>query len=187
MRVCRGCWLDNVISNRTLMQEYEIDLLKPRQGSEAPLYTLFRRRVFYLLSFVPPTAREKLTQDLADFPAGRGTISIFLFWKPHLSRIVDLPARRAEANAKRAAREALGSVFRRAYVASLRKQFAGRQQSVQIQLVFALRHNEISRRRGSREFVDHLESYVHAGHKHSLIEFADKMPEPWQSNAQPIS
>ena len=147
------------------------------------MHRLFRRRVFYVRSLAPAAAREKLTQDLADFPPGRACVSLFLFWKPHLRQILDLSAWRAEYRAKQAAAGELAAVFKRAFAASLRGRFAGRQHSVQIQRVFALRHNEIGRRRAQPELVDPLESYTHSADRQGLVEFADAMPEPWQAPA----
>lgn len=106
---------------------------------------------------------------------------LWLFWKPHLKEFIDLSEKRSELQARRAAEAKLSGVLKRVFAASLQKKFAGRQRSVQIQRVFALRHNEINRMRGPCEFIDELESWNNAAHKQDMINWADRMPEPWHA------
>jgi hypothetical protein len=179
MRVCRGCWLDNIVSHRTLQQDYGISLIKPRSPGEEPLYRLFRKRVFYIRCFDSVASREKFTQDLADFPAGRASLPLWLIWKPHLKEIIDISKERAEFQARRAAGDRLSGIVKRVFAASLHKKFVGLQRSVQVQRVFALRHNEINRARTHVEFLDELESWNNSEHRNSMGLWADRMPEPW--------
>ena len=178
MRVCRGCWFENIVSHRTLLQEYGVSLLKPLEPDGQPLFQLIRNRVFYIRNFMPSAGREKYTQALADFPDGQACVPLWLLWRPHLERIVDLAGRRAEYQAKREACARLTSVFRRRYALSLRDKFQEKQRSVLVQRVWRLRHNEIRRQLQPKGFVDVLEDWRYAHHRQQLVDYADLLPEP---------
>jgi hypothetical protein len=178
MRVCRGCWLANVVSNRTLLQDYGIDVLKPLRKDGPRLSELIRNRVFYIRNFMPPSAREKYTQALADFPDGKSCVSIWLFWRPHLEQIVNLGERRAEYQAKRAAGEALACVLRRRYALLLRDHYESKQRPVRVKRVCHLRHNEINRMRQTRALEDPIEDWHNTAQRQLLADFADRLPSP---------
>jgi hypothetical protein len=186
MRVCRGCWFENVVSHRTLQQDYGINLLKPLDPGGRPLFELLRNRVFYIRNFMPASAREKYTQALADFPEGQQCVPIWLLWRPHLQQVVDLGARRAAFQAKREACARLAGVFRRRYALSLRDSYQDKQRSVLVQRVWRLRHNEINRQLKPTGFVDAIEDWHCAHQRQSLVDYADLLPEPEQPAPVPV-
>jgi len=199
MRVCRGCWLENIVSHRTLLkvfsraclllahepnltcrvsvcQEYGVDLLKPVSTGGEPLYRLLQRKVFYIRNFMPPSSREQYTQGLADFPDNKSCVMLWLLWRPHLGTIVDLGARRAEYAAKREAAARLTAMVARRFAEVLRNSYVARQASVQVKRVWKLRHNEIRRQQLPPAFIDTTETYraeTSARHRQELVDFAD--------------
>ena len=134
---------------------------------------MIRRRVFYIRNFMAPSAREKYTQALADFPDNRSCVQLWLLWRPHLERIVDLGARRAEYAAKREAAARLTARVARRFAEGLRDSFLARQSSVQVQRIWKLRHNEIRRQQQPPASVDLTDDWRFARQRQELISYAD--------------
>jgi len=153
-------------------------LLKPLVEGGPRLLELIRNKVFYIRNFMPPSAREKYTQGLADFPDNKTCVPIWLFWRPHLEKIVNLAARRVEYQAKREAGAVLACVFRRRYALGLRDHYEDKQRNVQIKRVCQLRHNEIRRQREPTDYLDPIEDWRHAHQRQMLIDYADLLPAP---------
>lgn len=125
-----------------------------------------------------PSARERYTQALADFPDNQACVPLWLFWRPHLEKIVDLGAKRREYQAKREAAMHLACVFRMAYASRLRDHYASRQRSLQIKHVCQLRHNEIRRQLQPAHFVGLTENQRRVSHCRELIDYADMLQPP---------
>lgn len=153
-------------------------MLKPLAAGGEPLYKLLQRKVFYIRNFMPPSAREKYTQALADFPDPQSCVSLWLFWRPQLEQIVDLGARRREYQERREAAGVLACAFRRAYAARVKKAYADKQRSVQIKRVCQLRHNEIRRKLQPAVLVDSIENDWHfARQRKELADYADTVDD----------
>lgn len=153
-------------------------MLKPLDTGGEPLYKLLQRRVFYIRNFMPPSARERYTQALADFPDAQSCVQLWLFWRPHLEAIVDIGARRREYQARREAAGVLASAFRRAYAAKVKKAYADKQRSVQIKRVCQLRHNEIRRKLHAPVFYDPIENDWRFGRQRKeLVDYADTVDD----------
>jgi len=127
---------------------------------------------------MPPSGRERFTQALIDFPADHTTLNLWLFWRPHLERIVDLGARRAQYQEKLAAATRLATVFQRAYALQLRQSYAEKQRNVQYKRICQLRHNEIRRQMQMKRFSDELDRHGNEHISDSISNYADCLPAP---------
>ena len=167
---------------RNRAQDYGLDVLKPLRPGETPLYQQMRGRVYYIRSYVSTAQREKLTQALCDFPQAdlHPCVPVWLFWRPHLEPLVDLPARRKEHRARLAAGQALSWHIRRRFAWGLREMYLVRLRSSRHNLLHDLRHNEIRRRQGPPPLPDTLEHWSNATARQELMNHADRMPEPWR-------
>ena len=186
MRVCRACWVDNVVSHRTLSDDYGIEMLKPvpprffvaagaPQG--LPFYLLVQRRVFFLRQHTGPGERERYTQHPGDFPESPRILMLYLFWRPHLAALVDLPAMRAARTECRRATLALSSVLKRRFAASAARKPKRWNPEKWLD---TLRRNEVRRPRGEREISYAIESYANYDKQTSMLLHAERMPEPWR-------
>lgn len=126
---------------------------------------------------MPPRAREKYTQALPDFPDSQTCVQLWLLWRPHLEKIVDIRARRREYQARREAAAALAGVFRRAYALRVNQAFEDKQRSVQIKRVCQLRHNEIRRKLQPAVFADPTEDWHFSRQRQELVDYADTVED----------
>ena len=145
------------------------------------MYKECKRQVFYIYNNTTPKARERYTMDPCDYPQDetRQSVPLWLFWKPHLSALVNLDARHAEYRARQEAATALAARFRRAFAALINKSFAGKQRASQSKRVTALYRNEIRRRPGPGHFIDPCEKYQNSAQRQEMMNHADRMPEPF--------
>jgi len=114
MRVCRLCVSGNVVSGWELLNTYGVhfyDIINEIKG-----------KVFYFMQQCG-VAQDKTPAfrvrpvDLAQ------KLSVWVFWRPHLERCLDLPALYRQQKAKRAAALLLCAVVRRSRVLGLRREF----------------------------------------------------------------
>ena len=146
-----------------------------------------RKRVFYVYSNMPPKSRERYTMDPCDYPQdeSRASIPLWLFWKPHLSKLVDLEARHAEYRKKQEAALAIAARFKCAFAAVLKRAYEGKSRAYQTKRVTLLHRNETRRRQGPPKVTDPCEKYEYAARGQDLRDHADKMPEPFEQHAAP--
>ena len=152
-------------------------MLKPLDPGAEPLYKVVQRKVFYIRNFMAPSSREKYTQALADFPDNKACVQLWLFWRPHLERVVDLGARRAEYAAKREAAARLTAKVARKFAERLRNAYLTRQPSVQVQRIWQLRHNEIRRKMQPSGLLDLNEDWRCARERQQLVDYADTVAD----------
>jgi hypothetical protein len=112
MRVCKLCFGHNMVSSTSLFYDYGIylyELINDHPGQIfycqlAPLWNEPRIPYYHLNS------REL---DIR--------VSRYMAWKPHLERLVDLPAKYKEQKQRQAAVNLLSSVVKRTWITQLRK------------------------------------------------------------------
>ena len=166
----------------TAWQRYGIDVFKPLDQHRLPLYRELRKRVFYVYNNMPPKSRERYTMDPCDYPQDEARVSIplWLFWKPHLSQLVDLEARHADYRGRQEAAQAIADRFKRAFAAVLRRAYEDKSRARQTKWVTLLQRNEVRRRQGPPKYADPCERYEYAARGQELRDHADKMPEPFE-------
>lgn len=106
MRVCKFCFQDNLVSDHVLYHRYWFNVPQ--------LMELDFRRVFFFTTAVTRLQRLEYTTDPVDFAGGTGRF--LFFWRPHLARILDLPALQAAALDKERAAASIRALARRACV-----------------------------------------------------------------------
>ena len=155
--------------------------MKPIVPGGQPLFRECQDRVFYMYNNMPPKPRERYTVDPCDYPQNeqRSSIPLWLFWRPHLSQVVDLDARKAEFRARQAAGEAIAARFKRAYVSVIKNFIETRSKGMRSKGVTCLLRNEARRWHGPRPFKDSTESPAQAGWHQELMNHADKLREPF--------
>ena len=106
MRVCVPCFKANLVSSASLFHDYGVDFNKHAGRIAGAVY--FFRHAFNLSVYA-----NYLTHNPVDFGHGKDDCMLF-FWLPHLSRVIDLQAARAEFKSpeRRAAAERLTAVVR---------------------------------------------------------------------------
>ena len=155
-------------------QDYGIDLFKPHLSlGPLPLYRELRGHVFYLRIHATPLARQYFTQHPPDFPHWR-SLTLLLFWRPHLEKKVDLAAARAAYEAKKRAGADIAARFRRLFAERVRSKVKN-----PAPRLTQLRHNELRLFHRNSEMADPLEHLGNFEERQSVILWSDNMPEPW--------
>ena len=115
MRVCKLCMAENTITGWTLFNSYGVDY--------TDIISLIARKVFYYSANLN-MGMEKVA--FYDFRASdiRNKSLQYMFWLPHLSKLLDLPALRVDQVNKKSAATLLTSVVRRHWIACQRVLFA---------------------------------------------------------------
>jgi hypothetical protein len=125
MRVCRYCLQENLVSHTVLAERYWVDVWSGKPMADmhaaAPDITVsfadaIAGRVFYLREYGTSRQRLEYTNDPLDYaqPRQRAAAVTWLFWRPHLERIMELGALEREARTKHRAAETLRAIVRRA-------------------------------------------------------------------------
>ena len=115
MRVCQLCMAENTVSSWELVSTYGVhyfDIIREITG-----------KVFYFSANVtakqPSMSFHSAQRQLANTRA-----TLIMFWRPHLAKVLDLPALYQEQKRRRAGVEVLCAVLRRSRVYGLRRQHA---------------------------------------------------------------
>jgi len=118
MSVCRYCLQDNLLTDRVLHERYWFSFTQAFMRQNAG-------EVFYFQEMTTPGQRMDYTLDLENFSAGDATTSNFYFWRPHLERVLDIPALEREAPAKRQAAALIRAAARRAVATAFMSKLRG--------------------------------------------------------------
>jgi hypothetical protein len=114
MRVCQLCMAENTISSWELVNTYGVhyyDIMRDITG-----------KVFYFST--PLNTKQHNVSFLSaqgHWHLGNTKATLVMFWRPHLSKLLDLPALYQEQKRRRAGVELLCAVLRRARVYGLRR------------------------------------------------------------------
>lgn len=115
MRVCRQCIQANLISSTVLYERFWISLKQNIRG-----YTSFADMIhlntFYFRADTTPYQRLEYSTDPLDFPTHGGKRTVYFFWKPHLSMMLDFELLALEAREKDQAASVIRGFARRAGV-----------------------------------------------------------------------
>lgn len=117
MRVCKLCMAQNTISSQSLYQKYGVDY--------SDLSSEIAGRVFYFNMAVHYT-NDRFAYHNASTVDLRNKSLQYMFWLPHLSTILDLPALRAEHSRKRDAAKRLTAAVFRLYIITQRVRYNDR-------------------------------------------------------------
>lgn len=110
-RVCRLCVADNVVSAHELHATYGLDFSLIAKD--------VARRVFYFTA-TPAPKEDRVPATRLGAGDAHARAAQYLFWRPHLEKLFDLPERRREQERRRLASCQLAARFRRRWVVQLR-------------------------------------------------------------------
>lgn len=134
MRVCRLCVEANTLSADELHRKYGVDY--------SDYVCDFKNKVF-VFTLNTPSKDDRLSIYYKESGPRQ---TIYLFWKPHLEKFLDLPALCQQQKRRKAAAVTLSAVLSRRYILHMRLIYGGRLQHHSIDsLLLALRRNERAR------------------------------------------
>ena len=110
MRVCKDCARANMVSSLVLYEKFWIDLKSPVDGYPSFIDAV-AGNVFYFNETLTPHQRLDYSSNRVDFPGGK--VSMWFFWVPHLSRILNMNALAREGGEKSAASISIRACVRR--------------------------------------------------------------------------
>jgi hypothetical protein len=113
MRVCRQCIQANLVSSIVLYERFWISFKQCVLGS-IQFADLVLGNTFYFQTRLTPQQRMEYSTDALDFPGGLRTV--WFFWKPHLSAVLDLELLAVQAKEKHQAASLIRAFARRAKV-----------------------------------------------------------------------
>jgi hypothetical protein len=132
MRVCRLCMEANTISSDELCHKYGVDY--------SDLVTEIAGKVFY---FTASNSGKDDRVGLHCILSGNGMRNFtYLFWVPHLTRYIDLPALYHRQNMRKKAAKTLSAAIQRRWILHQRNFYADKKHNSIDCLVLALRRNE---------------------------------------------
>jgi len=111
MRICRLCVAQNTMTSWKLFDKYGIhyyDIARQISG-----------KVFYFTS-TPVVSEDCIAYHEARYREMSHKMSMFVFWQPHLEKILDLPTLYQEQKVRKAAAQMLCAVMKRTFVMSAR-------------------------------------------------------------------
>ena len=117
MRVCKLCMAQNTISSQTLFQKYGVDY--------SDIAADIAGRVFYFNMSVN-VVNDRVSFSEALPHEMRNKAVQYMFWLPHLSKILDLPTLRMEQLKRREAGSRITAALKRVYIISQRIRFRDR-------------------------------------------------------------
>ena len=124
-RVCRYCMQENLVSHTVLAERYWVTVcdsykMSERHAATPRIHTNFvdaiAGHVFYMREYGTSRQRLEYTCDRLDYvqPRQRAAAVTWLFWRPHLEKLMDMGALEREAQGKHRAAERVRAVVRRA-------------------------------------------------------------------------
>jgi hypothetical protein len=123
MRVCRYCLQDNLVSHTVLDERYWTNVWDERpmcavhEGIDITTHFIdaVAGKVFYFREYGTSLQRLEYSNDLLDFKLARQrkNMVVWLFWKPHLAKIIDLDVLERNALKKQVAAEVIRAIVRR--------------------------------------------------------------------------
>jgi hypothetical protein len=105
MRACKLCVQDNMVSAYELHSNYGLDF--------ACISREIAKKVFYI-SVVPLPGEDRMPHTA--LWGEQAKAAQYLFWRPHLERLYDLPQKRAEQDERRRSAKLLSSAVRRLWL-----------------------------------------------------------------------
>ena len=159
MRLCRQCVVANLISSMALFERYWITFNTPVHGYRS-FVDAIQMSVFYFQTRLTPHQRLEFSQDKIDFPGGIRTI--WFFWRPHLSRALNMESLEQEGKEKHAAASIIRGYARRCLILRAVTNTKDRKGRVALPHgVFAKRDlRTIELRLRKIELLDHVDQYL---------------------------
>ena len=114
MRLCRHCVQANLVSSLVLYERFWVTFNRPLQWHRNFVDAVTCMNVFYFSTRLTPNQRLEFSCDRLDFPGG--TRTVWFFWKPHLSGVLNMDKLEREGQEKHAAARAIRAHARRALV-----------------------------------------------------------------------
>ena len=143
MRVCRLCMEANTISSDELCFKYGVDY--------SDLILKAANKVFYFM--VNNTGRDERVGvhfvrnnlELYQSEFARNRSVVYLFWVPHLTNLIDLPALCQQQKKRKEAASILSAVLQRNFILQQRHLYANKKHNSIDSLVLVIRRNERKR------------------------------------------
>ena len=153
----------------------------------------------YILNFHQPSARINFTSNPEDFPPHRGAIGktclfflalrqaylgqtgIYIFWRPHLEKLVDLNDKRRRLDAG----ATLVPFLRRLQIRQICARVRASPRVHESRIIFFARQNEIKRAseksKATQEYIEPLDLFEKMRERDRFLNFTDVLPEPWET------
>ncbi len=117
MRLCKLCLQENLVSQTVLEERYCIRVFMPYLLQEGRCFSeLIAGKVWYFKEHCAPRQRAEFSMDCLDTHhlLGKAARPIWLFWRPHLEKVLDMPKILDDAIHKQAAACVIRAHARRA-------------------------------------------------------------------------
>ena len=133
MRVCRMCVAHNMVSSVSLFFDYGVYF--------SELINDYPGQIFYCQ--ITPSLKElRIAYHQMKPSELTPRASRYMLWKPHVERLVDLPAKYREQKEKLAAVALISSVVKRTFITSLRLKIGSKSRPSAYNMIVGLYHNE---------------------------------------------